>query len=116
RVKFDSWGVSGQLDWDISDNLQLVSITAYRDYKTRFSNDDDMSPLAHSLGGGTLTFWSFTQELRLNGKLFDDHLEYTLGGYYLDQRSVYATFQDLRYAGLMPFRGNDPVNVDSKAV
>jgi iron complex outermembrane recepter protein len=115
RTKFNSWGVSAQVEWDLTDNLQLVSITAYRDYKVRFSNDDDLSPLAHSLGGGTLTFWSFTQEVRLNGSFMDDRLEFTLGGYYLDQKSVYATFQDLRYAGLPQFRGNDPVNVDSKA-
>jgi iron complex outermembrane receptor protein len=116
RTNFKGWGVSGQLEWDLSDNLQLVSITAYRDYVVKFSNDDDLSPLAHSLGGGDLTFWSISQELRLNGSFLDDRVEYTLGGFYMDQRSVYATFQDLRYAGLPPFLGDDPVNADSKAV
>src|SRR5690606_18536888 len=93
RSRYDGWGVSGQVDWDLTDNLQLVSITAYRDYRTRFSNDDDLTPLAHSLGSGDLTFWSFSQEVRLNGSLFDDKLEYTIGGFYMDQRSVYATTQ-----------------------
>ncbi|MGE5720965.1 MAG: TonB-dependent receptor [Sphingomonadales bacterium] len=116
RTKFDGWGVSGQLDWDFSENLQLVSITAYRAYETLFSNDDDLSPLAHSLGKGDLTFHSFSQELRLNGSFWDKRVEYTLGGFYMDQKSVYATFQDLRYAGLLPFQGHDPVNADSKAL
>jgi iron complex outermembrane receptor protein len=107
--------VSGQIDWELTDDLQLVSITAYRDYRTQFSNDDDLSPLAHSLGSGDLTFWSVSQELRLNGSLLDDALEYTIGGFYMDQRSVYATSQNLRYAGLTPFLGNDPVNADTKA-
>ena len=115
RTKYNGWGVSGQVDWDLTDDLQLVSITAYRDYRTRFSNDDDISPLAHSLGSGDLTFWSFSQELRLNGSLLDDAIEYTVGGFYMDQRSVYATSQNLRYAGLSPFLGNDPVNADTKA-
>jgi iron complex outermembrane receptor protein len=115
RSKFNGWGVSGQLDWDLTDNLQLVSITAYRDYRTLFSNDDDISPLAHSLGSGDLTFWSFSQEVRLNGSVLDDTLEYTLGGFYMDQKSVYATSQNLRYAGLSPFLGDDPVNADTKA-
>ena len=115
RVKFQGWGVSGQVDWDLTDDLQLVSISAYRQYRSRFSNDDDLSPLAHSLGSGDLTFWSFSQELRLNGNLLDDTLEYTLGGFYMDQRSVYATQQMLRYAGLSPFIGDDPVNADTKA-
>lgn len=115
RSKYNGWGVSGQLDWDLTDDLQLVSITAYRDYRTLFSNDDDLSPLAHSLGKGDLTFWSFSQEVRLNGSLLDDALQYTLGGFYMDQKSVYATSQNLRYAGLSPFLGNDPVNADTKA-
>jgi len=115
RTKYNGWGVSGQIEYDLTDALQLVSITAYRDYRTQFSNDDDISPLAHSLGSGDLTFWSFSQELRLNGSLLDDAIEYTLGGFYMDQRSVYATTQNLRYAGLDPFLGNDPVNADTKA-
>lgn len=116
RTKFEGWGLSGQVEWDLTDDLQLVSITAYREYETLFSNDDDFSPLAHSLGFGDLTFWSFSQEVRLNGSLLDDALEYTLGAFYMDQRSVYATTQHLRYAGLPPFQGNDPVNADTKAV
>ena len=115
RVNFEGWGVSGQVDLDLTDTLQLVSISAYREYRSRFSNDDDISPLAHSLGSGDLSFWSFSQELRLNGTLLDDALEYTLGGFYMDQRSVYATTQVLRYAGLSPFIGGDPVNADTKA-
>src|SRR5690606_22119970 len=115
RVDFEGWGVSGQVDLDLTDTLQLVSISAYREYRSRFSNDDDLSPLAHSIGSGDLSFWSFSQELRLNGTLLDDALEYTLGGFYMDQRSVYATSQNLRYAGLLPFLGNDPVNADTKA-
>src|SRR5690606_23802032 len=53
--------------------------------------------------------------VRLNGSVLDDTLEYTVGGFYMDQRSVYATSQNLRYAGLLPFLGNDPVNADTKA-
>lgn len=116
RTKFKGWGVSGQIEWDISDDLQLSSITAYRSYRTIFSNDDDFTPLAHSLGSGDLTFWSFSQELRLNGALLDDAIQYTLGAFYMDQRSVYATTQHLRYAGLPPFQGDDPVNADTKAL
>jgi len=114
RVHFKGWGVSGQIDWEISDDIQLTSITAYRSYRSVFSNDNDVSPLAHSLGYGPLTFDFFSQELRLNGNI-GDTLEYTLGGYYSDQEAFYSTFQDLRYAGL-EFQGGDPVLADSKAV
>ena len=116
RTKFEGWGLSGKVDWDLGSNMNLESITAYRSYDSAFSNDDDVSPLAHSLGQGTLTFWSFSQEVRLNGSFGDaSQVEWTLGGFYMDQKSVYATHQDLRYAGLSPFFGNDPVTADSKA-
>jgi iron complex outermembrane receptor protein len=116
RVRFKGWGVSGQVEWDLADQLQLVSITAFRRYTSEFSNDNDASPLAHSLGFGPLTFRFFSQEVRLNGAIgSDDQIEYTLGGYYSDQKSVYTSFQDLRSSALQ-FQQSDPVDADSKAV
>ena len=114
RVKFQGWGVSGQVEWKLSDDMQLNSITAYRQYTSNFSNDNDVSPMAHSLGYGPLTFRFFSQELRLNGKI-GDQIEYTVGGFYSDQKSVYTSFQDLRSSNL-EFQQSDPVKADSKAV
>jgi len=117
RTKLDNWGVSGQVDFDLTDNLQLQSITSYRDYTLSFTNDDDYSPLALQNGSGKLSYWGFTQEVRLNGAMLDDTLNWTLGGFYLDQRSTYFTTQDIRYAAIpLQFIGNDPVNADTKAV
>jgi iron complex outermembrane receptor protein len=114
RVHFKGWGVSGQIDWEPADSIQITSITAYRAYRSVFANDNDVSPMAHSLGYGPLTFHFFSEELRLNGNI-GDTIEYTVGGYYSDQKSVYTTFQDLRTSGLQ-FQGDDPVLADSKAV
>jgi iron complex outermembrane receptor protein len=117
RTKFNGWGVSGQADIALNDNLQLQSITSYRQYNLHFTNDDDYSPLAIGNGLSELTYWGFTQELRLNGQMLNDTLNWTLGGFYLDQRSRYATFQDIRYAPIpLQFQGDDPVNADTKAV
>jgi iron complex outermembrane receptor protein len=96
--------------------MQLTSITAYRAYRSLFSNDNDASPLSHSLGYGPLTFRFFSQEVRLSGSFgANREIQYTLGGYYSDQKSVYKSFQDLRYSALR-FEQNDPVKADSKAV
>lgn len=114
RVRFKGWGVSGQIDWELSPNFQLNSITAYREYESNFNNDNDVSPLAHSLGYGPLTFRFFSQELRLNGSI-NEQIEFTLGGYYSDQKSVYTSFQDLRSSSLQ-FQQSDPVEADSKAL
>ena len=71
NVDFSGWGASGNVDWKLSDRLSLVSVSAYRGYTSYFANDNDLSPLASSLGYGTLQFHSFSEELRLNGSLFD---------------------------------------------
>jgi len=115
RSFFRSWGVSGKVNWDLSDTLNLESITAYRQYSSGFSNDNDMSPLSQQLGNGTLDFWSFSEELRLNGSAFDNAVDWTLGGFYMDQRSTYGGYQDLRFS-IPPFQQDDPIDADSKAV
>jgi len=116
RSYFEGWGVSGKIDWDINESMQLESITAYRSYTSGFSNDNDLSPLNMSLGDGTLDFWSFSQEVRLNGAFGEnEQVEWTVGGFYMDQRSTYATYQDLRFS-LAPFQQDDPVDSDTKAV
>jgi iron complex outermembrane receptor protein len=117
-VDFEGWGSALNVDWKLSDRLALKSISAYREYESYFANDNDHSPLAVSLGSGDLAFHSFSQELRLNGALFDgDRLQYTLGAFYMDQKSIYATTQDLRYSAtsLTQFKGDDPINADTLA-
>lgn len=111
---FEGWGTSLDVEWKLSPGLLLKSVTAYRSYKSGFSNDNDLSPLTSSIGDGTLPFHSLTQELRLNGG--NDIWEWTLGGYYLDQKSTYQSWQDLRYTGPLQFQQDDDVNVDTKAV
>jgi iron complex outermembrane receptor protein len=115
RVWFSGYGFSGDVRYDLSENLQLVSISAYRSYETSFDNDDDLSPLAHTNNTNDLTFRMFSQELRLSGTLLDDALEYTLGGFYLTQKSVSSAVVDIRYAGLPIFANNDPVHAKTSA-
>jgi iron complex outermembrane receptor protein len=118
-VRYEGWGTSLHADWQLTDRVSLKSITAYRDYDSYFSNDNDLSPLASSLGLSNTTFHSFSQELRLSGALLDgDRIEYTLGTYYGEQKTVYATTQDLRYSAtsITQFASDDPVNADTKAM
>jgi iron complex outermembrane receptor protein len=114
RQWFEGWGASLDLDYSLSDSLGLRSITAYREYESGFVNDNDLSPLASSIGDGSLPFRSLTQELRLNGG--NDAVDYTLGAYFLDQRSRYQSWQDLRYTGPLQFQQNDVVNVETWAL
>ncbi|MCW3835662.1 TonB-dependent receptor [Sphingomonas canadensis] len=119
RNEFTGFGFSGHIDIDLSDNIQLQSITAYREYNNKWGTDDDFTPTLTRAAGGynDLDFWFFSQEVRLNASL-GDIADLTVGGFYSDQRSTYFTIQDIRYIvpGVpLQFMGNDPINADTKA-
>jgi iron complex outermembrane recepter protein len=105
------WGTNLNLDWKIGPDVALKSITGYREFNTMWTEDNDVSPLDGSLGAEHLENHTLTQELRLNGKA-GSVLDYTVGGFYLDQVTTYPTHQILDYVipGLgFEFLGNDPV-------
>ncbi len=116
RTTYESWGISGQMNWDLTDRLQLVSITGYREFETQFSADSDLSPVNTNYGLNDLTNWSFSQELRLNFEATDT-MFLTVGGYYFEQSSVYDSVQDIRYSAPYPlqFRQPDEIDADAKA-
>ncbi|MEO5707637.1 MAG: TonB-dependent receptor [Alteraurantiacibacter sp.] len=123
---YEAWGVSANLTVDVSDAINFTSISAYREWDTNFSVDGDISPANTGFGLNHLTHWFVSQELRANFDL-GEIADLTVGGYYSDENTTYATLQDIRYigfpdgvggtVGLFPlqFIGDDPVNTDSKA-
>jgi iron complex outermembrane receptor protein len=106
------WGTNLTMDWKIQSDLALKSITAYREFDTQWTEDNDVSPLGGSLGAEHLLNHTFTQELRLNGSA-GRVVDYTVGGFLLDQVTTYPTHQVLNYIvpGLFfEFYGNDPIH------
>lgn len=79
------FGVSGQFDYALGD-LNLTSITAYRDWKVRRNQDIDFSGIDRAYRENYRTgIKDFTQEFRIQGKLFDDRVDFLLGGFYLNE-------------------------------
>jgi len=122
---YEGWGVSGNIDFKISDRLKLTSITAYREWNSAFTADNDLAPTSTGMGISELDHWFVSQELRLNAEL-SDNLDLTLGGYYSDEKTTYYTLQDIRYVAVptpggplplfpLQFISNDPVRTKSKA-
>ena len=106
-----SWGTNLTMDWKLSDALSLKSITGFRELDSQWTEDNDVSPLSGSLGAERLRNHTLSEELRLNGKV-GSLLDYTIGGFFLDQVTTYATHQVLDYVipGLnFEFLGDDPV-------
>jgi iron complex outermembrane receptor protein len=87
----DSWGVSGSIDLELTDQLSIKSITAYRTYDSDYVDDNDLSPIGVSQTDNIVTHKQFTQEVRLNANLLDDSLLLTVGGFYLDTSSSLYT-------------------------
>jgi iron complex outermembrane receptor protein len=87
------YGGSAQIDANLG-FAQLTSITAYREYKSGNAADIDYGNLDIGYraddGNAYRQFHTFTQEVRLNGSLFDDKLDWLVGGYFSKEDLVVA--------------------------
>lgn len=79
----DVFGISATLDYSLSENLAIKSITAYRELESEFARDGDHSPHRISQFEDTLDQDQFTQELQLLGTY--DRLDWILGLYYFSE-------------------------------
>ena len=79
------WGVSANIEWQLSDTLTLRSITAYRDLDSEFARDGDSSPFLLGVNTDFFEQSQFSQEFQLLGTAFDDGLDWILGAYYFEE-------------------------------
>jgi iron complex outermembrane recepter protein len=110
-----SRGMSLNLNWKLSDALNLQSITAYRRYVSGFGDDQSASPIPLAMLYQTMTHNQTSQELRLNGKA-GTRLDYTLGAFYIDEYTGHDARVDLGYVGFDFIHGPDPVDAKTSAV
>ena len=103
-TNFQGSGVHGTVSYDFNDNIQLVYIGSYREYNSKFGQDQDATPIALSQLDNELNHHAFTSEVRLNMKSSGGFIEGTVGAYYLDQQGTYTAHVDLNYVA--------PVTID----
>jgi iron complex outermembrane receptor protein len=89
KSAIDSWGVSASLSVDVSPNLNITSVTAFRKFSGVYASADG-SPLTPTLQASTIYNRQFSQELRLNGSI-GTTFNFTVGGYYFHKRSENRT-------------------------
>lgn len=85
RNDLDMWGVSGTINWDLSDNIAMKSVTAFRRMKAHFGRDGDGSPLNYVSTDNRQRQRQFSQEIQLIGTAADERLKWVLGGFYFDE-------------------------------
>jgi iron complex outermembrane receptor protein len=83
--KSDTYGASGVLEYELSDDVSLKSTTAWRGVELESNTDNDGTPYNFSGGlpgtpGNRINQDQFSQELQLTGKT--GALQYILGGFY----------------------------------
>ena len=88
------WGTSLTVSWDLTDHLELRSISAYRSLDSQFSRDGDHSPFTISQFFDDLEQEQVTQELQVLGRHFDDRLNWILGFYYFEEDGLNVNLLD----------------------
>jgi iron complex outermembrane receptor protein len=128
KSNLDVWGVSATPTWELTPNLSLKSITAYRTLSSKFGRDGDNTPYTYRETYNDVDQWQVSQELQLLGDSFSDRLTWMAGLYYFQEdakenanaalaQGLYDAFQGLppNMGGMPPyppFGGSDnPANV-----
>ena len=113
--KTETWGVINKTSFELNDEITVNNIASYQRFKHDFLTDEDGTPLQFG-DLGTSRYPTFavpglvefgiapngfsnaqpngprddqrliTEELQLQGSLLDNHLIFTVGGFYLDQK------------------------------
>lgn len=115
------WGLSGTLDWDLSDTLALKSITAYRHMNPVQWLDADGSELEIADVWATWVHEQWSQEVQLT--ITQDRWDMVFGAFYMTEESVavqetflndYILLNGVPLGFSQP--GNDVQNVESIAL
>ncbi len=117
----DAWGISNIFTAELSDSLNVTSITAFRSSSVTFSSVVDAATAAINDQVWSLEHEQFTQELRLGGQA-GDFLDWTLGAFYYKADGTSGGRVTLP-GGLAPGGGGldfdilfrDPVETESKS-
>jgi iron complex outermembrane recepter protein len=89
--KTEYWQVINQATLELSDTIKLRNIVSYSEFRNRYGYDYDATPFPLA-GQSTRTFNVtapnvFTEELQLQGTVFDEAVTFSIGGY-LDRQDT----------------------------
>ncbi len=115
----ENWGGESLVNWTISPDLSIRNILAERGYSSNWGEDNGASIWPNSIGQEGIEHHQFSEELRFTGK-WGSVLDYTLGGFYFRELSVYEAHEDLAYVtptdpGIYNFLQDDPIYAHDKA-
>jgi iron complex outermembrane receptor protein len=78
----DSKTFALKVDYQIAPQVHMTAIGSYQDYGDQYVQNGDESPLGYVLSNFTQDVIARTAEVRFTGKLFDNKLNWVLGGFW----------------------------------
>jgi len=96
------------LNWDITDNLSLESLSSNTERNTKQITDFDSSEFTITTDSRLSFVEGFTQELHFTGNHFDDRLQWLLGLYYLKQKGKFRFMRWPLWEFAIPNTGPNP--------
>lgn len=84
---YDLFGVALTLNWSLGD-VDVKSITSYRDLDSDFGRDGDSSPIVLDHTRNQYEHTQKTQEFQFTGLAFDDKLNWLAGIYYFEEEGT----------------------------
>ena len=91
---FDMFGTSLTVDWSVTDQLSVKSITSYREQDSQFAADNDHSPFQFIESNNNNRHDAISQELQFIGSGFDGRLDFVIGGFFMKENGedLYDTY------------------------
>jgi len=81
----DNFGITGEIEFPLSDSADLIFIGAYRNFQSEEFYDSDFTANDIFNVGIDLELETITAELRVQGEAFDGALNWMVGGFYSDE-------------------------------
>jgi iron complex outermembrane receptor protein len=111
----DVWGLSATATYDLTDTLQLKSITGYRQIKWNIGTDLDGTPETLQEVTDAQHQWQVSQEFQALGKALDGKLNYVGGLYYFKEAGYVHDFVPFESLLFVQDQANDVTNQDIAA-
>ncbi len=114
-AKYTAWGTSVTFDWNVSDNMKLKSISAFREIGWNIGTDLDGNPEQNQAVSDEQKQHQFSQEFQLTGKALSNTLEYAVGLYYFTEGGFVHDYVPFDTAYLYVYDFANDVKTDSYA-
>lgn len=103
--------IKGHYQW--TDKVGVTAIAAYTEYGNAFTQNGDQSPLGYVVSHFENHANQYTGELRFDGKLFADKLNWVAGGFVMRVKGFQNTFAGVDFGGTS--YANDSAAISSQS-